>query len=41
MNPFWEAFYTDPSAYTFETEITFLLQHYHFAKVAGGGLERR
>ena len=33
INPFWEAFYTDPSAYTFETEITFLLQHYHFAKV--------
>jgi len=32
INPFWEAFYTDPSAYTFETEITFLLQHYHFAK---------
>lgn len=35
VNPFWEAFYSDPSAYTFETEITFLLQHYHFAKVAG------
>lgn len=35
INPFWEAFYSDPSAYTFETEITFLLQHYHFAKVAG------
>ena len=33
INPFWEAFYTNPSAYTFETEITFLLQHYHFAKV--------
>ena len=34
VNPFWEAFYSDPSAYTFETEVTFLLQHYHFAKVA-------
>ena len=34
VNPFWEAFFSDPSAYTFETEITFLLQHYHFAKVA-------
>lgn len=32
LNPFWEAFYTDPSAHAFETEITFLLQHYHFAK---------
>ena len=37
INPFWEAFYTDPSAYTFETEITFLLQHYHFAKVGATG----
>lgn len=36
VNPFWEAFYSNPSAYTFETEISFLLQHYHFAKVAGG-----
>ena len=35
INPFWEAFYTDPSAYTFETEISFLLQHYHFAKLGG------
>lgn len=35
VNPFWEAFYSDPSAHAFETEITFLLQHYHFAKVAG------
>ena len=33
INPFWEAFYRDPSACAFETEITFLLQHYHFAKV--------
>ena len=35
INPFWEAFYSDPSAYAFETEVTFLLQHYHFAKLAG------
>lgn len=34
LNPFWEAFYTEPTAYAFETEITFLLQHYHFAKAA-------
>ena len=37
LNPFWEAFYTDPSACTFETEITFLLQHYHFAKLGVKG----
>lgn len=37
INPFWGAFYTDPSSCTFETEITFLLQHYHFAKVAAAG----
>ena len=34
INPFWEAFYTDPSTCVFETEISFLLQHYHFAKRA-------
>ena len=34
INPFWKAFYTAPSACAFETEITFLLQHYHFAKLA-------
>ena len=34
INPFWKAFYIDPSACAFETEITFLLQHYHFAKLA-------
>ena len=28
-NPFWEAFYSDPDKFSFETEITFLLQHYH------------
>ena len=34
VNPFWKAFYTNPSAHAFETEVTFLLQHYHFAKLA-------
>ncbi len=33
-NPFWEAFYADPVSYAFETEITFLLQHYHVVKRA-------
>ncbi len=28
-NPFWQSFYRDPNKYSFETEITFLLQHYH------------
>ena len=37
VNPFWRAFYTDSVAYAFETEITFLLQHYHFAKVGRAG----
>lgn len=32
INPFWEAFYSDPISYAFETEITFLLQHYHQIK---------
>lgn len=31
-NPFWEAFYSDPQKYTFETEISFMLQHYHQIK---------
>ena len=34
INPFCESFYTDPSTCAFETEIAFLLQHYHFAKLA-------
>ena len=34
VNPFWKAFYTDPATCAFETEISFLLQHYHFAKAA-------
>lgn len=31
-NPFWSSFFVDPAAHAFETEISFLLQHYHFAK---------
>ena len=31
-NPFWEAFYSDPKKFSFETEIAFLLQHYHQIK---------
>lgn len=33
-NPFWRAFYADPVGTAFETEITFLLQHYHQIKSA-------
>lgn len=33
-NPFWEAFYQDPNSYQFETEVTFLLQHYHAVKTS-------
>ena len=33
-NPFWQAFYADPINTAFETEITFLLQHYHQIKTA-------
>jgi len=32
INPFWKAFYENPSKYTFETEIAFTLQHYHEIK---------
>ena len=39
INPFWKAFYTDPSTCAFETEVTFLLQHYHFAKLAAARTE--
>lgn len=31
-NPFWEAFYSNPGKYIFETEVTFTLQHYHQIK---------
>jgi deoxyadenosine/deoxycytidine kinase len=34
-NPFWEAFYTVPVKYNFETEICFMLQHYHELKRKG------
>ena len=33
-NPFWEQFYADPRCFAFETEITFLLQHYNQIKAA-------
>ena len=33
-NPFYEAFYRDPVGTAFETELTFLLQHYHLEKSA-------
>lgn len=36
-NPFLNAFYTDPAKFSFETEITFLLQHYHAIKTAPAG----
>jgi deoxyadenosine/deoxycytidine kinase len=31
-NPFWEAFYSDIKKYSFETELSFFLQHYHQIK---------
>jgi len=34
INPFWIPFYSNPNKFNFETEITFLLQHYHDIKVA-------
>ena len=39
-NPFWKLFYADPARYAFETEVTFLLQHYNHIKIATdhGGL---
>lgn len=39
INPFWKSFYNDPLSCTFETEISFLLQHYHFAKLAAAKTE--
>lgn len=33
-NPFWQPFYSNPDKFNFETEITFLLQHYHEIKIA-------
>lgn len=32
QNPFWKAFFNNPGRYTFETEVSFLLQHYHQIK---------
>lgn len=40
-NPFWKSFYADPAGTAFETEISFLLQHYHEIKMGtakGGSL---
>jgi deoxyguanosine kinase len=36
-NPFFDLFYSDPQKYAFETELTFLLQHYSSVKVARKG----
>lgn len=35
-NPFLSEFYSSPADFAFETEITFLLQHYHQIKRASG-----
>ena len=35
-NPFWEQFYADPKRFAFETEVTFLLQHFNQVKAASG-----
>lgn len=32
-NPFLEKFYENPQKFSFETEVTFLLQHYHLIKL--------
>ena len=40
INPFWKSFYTDPSSHAFETEVSFLMQHYHFAKLAAARTKR-
>ncbi|MGB8702192.1 MAG: deoxynucleoside kinase, partial [Thermosynechococcaceae cyanobacterium] len=34
VNPFWKIFYSNPAHYAFETELTFLLQHYHQIKLS-------
>lgn len=36
-NPFWEEFYSEPQKYSFETEISFMLQHYHQIKKQSAG----
>lgn len=40
QNPFWKLFYENPSEYAFETEVTFLLQHYSQVKVESFGQGR-
>ena len=35
-NPFWRQFYANPKRFAFETEVTFLLQHYNQIKAATG-----
>jgi deoxyguanosine kinase len=37
LNPFWTKFYLAPEKYAFETELAFLLQHYHGVKEAALG----
>lgn len=32
-NPFYEDFYQNPNKFSFETELTFLLQHFHSIKI--------
>lgn len=39
-NPFYEAFYRDPIAHAFETEIAFLLLHYHQIKIVSNRKKR-
>ena len=34
LNPFWNQFHTNPKLYAFETEVTFLLQHYSQIKTS-------
>jgi deoxyadenosine/deoxycytidine kinase len=34
INPFRKIFYSNPMQYAFETEVTFLIQHYHQVKVS-------
>jgi deoxyadenosine/deoxycytidine kinase len=38
QNPFIEKFYQNPALYSFETEISFLLQHYHSIKVTSSSI---
>lgn len=39
-NPFWSEFYRKPKVFAFETEITFLLQHYSQTKIAASKFAR-